>query len=121
MGHGDQGKKSLANGGDEQKGDLPSGHESGGELDWGWGATVDLQKKPASKAGDPVKYEVAVLVMCKPEDGARGKEYIPPTPQVRNERIGALTHRIAGRVHGRMRRLCNVMPRKLNRWQDRGW
>lgn len=35
------------------------------EADWRWGATVDLHKKAASKAGGPAKYEVSVLVMCK--------------------------------------------------------
>ncbi|CAM9166887.1 unnamed protein product [Scytosiphon promiscuus] len=85
VGHGDPGSTSQAKGGDGQKEDHPSGHESGGELDWGWGATVDLQKKPASKAGDVAKYEVAVLVMCKPEDGARGKEFVPPMPMTDGE------------------------------------
>ncbi|CAM9535807.1 unnamed protein product, partial [Hapterophycus canaliculatus] len=80
VGHGDQGNKPQASGVDGQKGDLQSGHENSGELDWGWGAIVDLQRKPASKAGDPAKFEVAVLVMCKPEDGKRGKEYLPPAP-----------------------------------------
>ncbi|CAM9199818.1 unnamed protein product [Ectocarpus sp. 4 AP-2014] len=69
----------------------PDGREANGhqaelspddQPDWGWGATVDLNKKASSKAGDPAKYEVGVLVKCKPEGSARrgGQHIYPPTP-----------------------------------------
>lgn len=50
--------------------------------DWGWGATVELKKN--AKAGDSDLYEVAVLVMCKPEDmvHGRGQQNVAPTPMV---------------------------------------
>ncbi|CAM9636261.1 unnamed protein product [Ectocarpus sp. 13 AM-2016] len=76
--HGDQNNK--------QDGREANGHQAelspDNQPDWGWGATVDLNKKASSKAGDPVKYEVGVLVKCKPEESARrgGQHIYPPTP-----------------------------------------
>lgn len=72
VGRGDQGQKQEVAGGDGQYADLSHGQDTGSQPDWGWGATVDLHKKAATKTGDPAKYEVSVLVMCKPEDSAHG-------------------------------------------------
>lgn len=55
--------------------------EKGDDLDWGWGAVVNLHKRAASKAGELAKYEVEVLVMCKVGDHHQGEQRIePPTP-----------------------------------------
>ncbi|CAM9550611.1 unnamed protein product [Laminaria digitata] len=79
----DQGKPKEAKGDDAHEAENSSGPgASGGQLDWGWGATVDLHKKVASKAGEPAKYELSVLVMCKKEDSKRGSGQpgASPTP-----------------------------------------
>lgn len=79
-GRGDQDNQSH----DGRHPELSTGRGKGTKPDWGWGATVEMKKKPASKAGDSDMYEVAVLVMCKPEDTARGKgqQIVAPTPMV---------------------------------------
>lgn len=76
----------------------PDGREANGhqaelspdnQPEWGWGATVDLNKKASSKAGDLAKYEVGVLVECKPKESARrgGQHIYPPTPMVSVSRV----------------------------------
>ncbi len=88
-GRGDQDNQSHDGGHPE----LSTGHGKVTKPDWGWGATVELKKKPASKAGDSDMYEVAVLVMCKPEDKARGRgqgqQTVAPTPMVSCTSVGA--------------------------------
>lgn len=78
--HGDQDNKPHGREGNEHQAEL----SPDSQLDWGWGVTVDLNKKASSKAGDPAKYEVGVLVKCKPEESARrgGQNIHPPTPMV---------------------------------------
>lgn len=79
VGRGDQDKNIKGAEGDGRQ-ELGNEHGSG-PPDWGWGATVDLRN--ASKAGDPAKYEVTVLVMCKPDDTAHGRgRNAPPVPMV---------------------------------------
>lgn len=92
VGRGDQDNKLQGTGGDGHQAELFSGHGKSSQPDWGWGATVDLHKKVASKAGDSAKYEVAVLVMCKPADSARGRgeQDAPPTPMVSGVQAAAL-------------------------------
>lgn len=94
VGHGgDQGKLKEAKGDDAHEVKLSSGPgASGGQLDWGWGATVDLHKKVASKAGEPAKYELSVLVMCKKEDSKRasGQPDPSPTPTANGVQVATL-------------------------------
>lgn len=82
VGRGDQNSKVSGEGGDGRQEELLSGHGNSSRPDWGWGATVDLRN--TSKTGDPAKYEVTVLVMCKPDDSAHGRRQqdAPPTPMV---------------------------------------
>lgn len=48
--------------------------------DWGWGAVVNMHKKPPKKSGEPANYEVEVLVMCEATDKAQGTGWKEPTP-----------------------------------------
>lgn len=81
VGRGDQDKNFKGTEGKGRQEELVNEHGSS-QPDWGWGATVDLRN--ASKAGDPAKYEVTVLVMCKPDGTAhgRGRQNAPPVPMV---------------------------------------
>lgn len=64
---------------------------SGDELDWGWGAVVNLHKKPAKKTGEPATYEVEVLVMCKAEGGEQeAAQSKRPTPTANGVQVGLL-------------------------------
>lgn len=90
---GDQGKLKEAKRDDTREAELSSGPgASDGQLDWGWGATVDLHKKVASKAGEPAKYELSVLVMCKKEDSQRGagQPDASPTPTTNGIQVATL-------------------------------
>lgn len=67
--------------------------EKGDDLDWGWGAVVNLHKRAASKAGELAKYEVEVLVMCKVGDHHQGEQRIePPTPTVNGGQVVVLAY-----------------------------
>lgn len=77
---GDQAKAKEAKGDDAQTEVSGGPGDSSGQADWGWGATVDLHKKAASKAGEPAKYELSVLVMCK-KDGKRGPGQLDVAPK----------------------------------------
>lgn len=78
---GDQAKAKEAKGDDAQTEVSRGPGDSNGQADWGWGATVDLHKKAASKAGEPAKYELSVLVMCKKEDSKRGPGQLDVAPK----------------------------------------
>lgn len=98
---GDQAKLTEAKGDDAREPELSSGPGAGGgQLDWGWGATVDLHKKVASKAGEPAKYELSVLVMCKKEDSKRGpgQPDAPPKPTANGIQVATLSIELSSRV-----------------------
>lgn len=79
-GQGNQPQGVGGSGGDGRQAQLSSGRDKSSQPDWGWGATVEMRRKASSKAGDPDWHEVAVLVMCKPEDSANGKGQQRPSP-----------------------------------------
>lgn len=71
---GGQGRQQGAAEDEDHEGEAPSAQATRGQPDWGWGAAVDMRKTAPTKAGEPIKYELEVLVMCEKEDRAQGKE-----------------------------------------------
>lgn len=88
---GDQGNQpqGVGSGVDGLQRQLSSGRDRSSQLDWGWGAVVEMVKKASSKAGGHDWYEVTVLAMCKPEASANGERQQDslPTPVVGDSRF----------------------------------
>lgn len=86
----DEGKKGE---GCEAEVAISSLQTADGQLDWGWGAVVNLHKKASNKTGEPTKYEVEVLLMCKADAETQGKGQPrgPPAPTTNGVQVVVLT------------------------------